>query len=77
MDPAEIFKGESEESMEKVGITIRALKEYKDQFENTRNQIQTFFKPDIPFKQWEFSSDLVFTRYDQFIKRLNLIQVRL
>lgn len=74
LDPAEIFKGESEESMEKVGITIRALKEYKDQFENTRNQIQTFFKPDIPFKKWEFSSDLVFTRYDQFIKRLNLIQ---
>ena len=75
LDPAEIFKGESEECIEKVETTIRVLKEYKLQFENTRNNIDSYFKDGAKVIKWEFSSDLVFTRFDQFIQRLELVQV--
>lgn len=73
LDPMEIFKGESEESTAKVNVTIKILKDFKVEFENLRNTIDTYFKPDVPVKKWEFSSDLVFERYDQFIKRLELV----
>ena len=73
LDPMEIFKGENEECITKVGMTVSILKEFKVQFENLRNSIGTYFKTDVPVKRWEFSSDLVFTRYDQFIKRLELV----
>ena len=73
LDPMEIFKGDSEECITKVELTIRILKDYKVQFENLRNTIEGFFKPGVPVKKWEFSSDLVFARYDQFLKRLELV----
>ena len=75
MDPFEIFKNEPEEAMEKIKSCLGVLCEYKAQFENTRNSIDKFFKNDEPVKKWEFSNDLVFTRFDQFIKRVELVEV--
>ena len=61
--------------MEKIKSCLEVLQEYKSQFENTRNTISKYFKDDRPVKKWEFANDLVFTRYDQFIKRVELIEV--
>ena len=61
--------------MEKVKSCISVLEEYKTEFENTRNSIDKFFKEDNPVKKWEFSNDLVFTRFDQFLKRVQLVEV--
>ena len=75
MDPAEIFKGESEECIEKVDVTIKALKEYKTQFHETRRNIASFFKEKSKVIEWAFSSDLVFTSFDFFMDRLHLVKV--
>ncbi len=75
MDPYEIFKNEPEEAIDKIKNCLSVLHEYKAQFENTRNTIEKYFAKDAPVKKWEFSNDLVFTRYDQFIKRIELIEV--
>lgn len=75
LDPFEIFKNEPEEAMDKIKSCLEVLQEYKSQFENTRNTISKYFKDDRPVKKWEFANDLVFTRYDQFIKRVELIEV--
>jgi len=74
LDPFEIFKNEPEEAMEKVKSCLAVLQQYKTEFENTRNSIDKFFKNDLPVKKWEFSNDLVFTRYDQFLERVQLVE---
>ena len=61
--------------MEKVKSCLAVLQQYKTEFENTRNSIDKFFKNDLPVKKWEFSNDLVFTRYDQFLERVQLVEV--
>ena len=76
MEPHEIFKNEPEDAIEKIRNCLAVLHEYKLQFENTRNTIDKFFHDDVPVKKWEFSNDLVFPRYDQFIKRVELIEVK-
>ena len=75
LDPFEIFKNEPEEAMEKVKSCLAVLQQYKTEFENTRNSIDKFFKDNVPVKKWEFSNDLVFARYDEFLKRVQLVEV--
>lgn len=74
LDPMELFKGESEECIAKVDCTLTILQEFKSQFETLRNSIEGYFKPGAVVKRWEFASDLVFTHYDHFIKRLQLVK---
>ena len=61
--------------MEKVKSCLAVLQHFKMEFENTRNSIDKFFKDNAPVKKWEFSNDLVFARYDQFLKRVQLVEV--
>ena len=75
LEPYELFKSEAEEALEKTKNSLKVLREFKIQFENTRNSIDKYFKDPEKVKKWEFSNDLVFTRYDQFVKRLELIEV--
>ena len=61
--------------MEKVKSCLAVLQQYKTEFEYTRSSIDKFFKDNVPVKKWEFSNDLVFARYDQFLKRVQLVEV--
>ena len=49
--------------------------EYKTQFNETRKNIANYFKDKSKVKEWAFSSDLVFTVFDFFMERLELVKV--
>ena len=75
LDPAEIFKSEAEEAHEKTRKAIEVCTCFKEQFEEIRKNIQKFFKEGQEVKQWEFANELVFTRIDQFVRRLRIVEV--
>lgn len=75
MDPAEIFKSEAEEAYEKTQKVIEICTCFKEHFEDVRRNIQKFFKEGQEAKQWEFANELVFTRKDQFVQRLRIVEV--
>lgn len=75
MDPAEIFKSEAEEAYEKTQKAIEICTSFKEHFEDVRRNIQKFFKEGQEVKQWEFANELVFTRKDQFVQRLRIVEV--
>ena len=77
LDPAEIFKSEAEEAHEKTRKAIEICSCFKEQFEEIRKNIQKFFKEGQEVKQWEFANELVFTRIDQFVRRLRIVEVSL
>lgn len=77
LDPAEIFKSEAEEAHEKTRKAIEVCTCFKEQFEEIRKNIQKFFKEGQEVKQWEFANELVFTRIDQFVRRLRIVEVSL
>lgn len=74
LDPAEIFKSEAEEAHEKTRKAIEVCTCFKEQFEEIRKNIQKFFKEGQEVKQWEFANELVFTRIDQFVRRLRIVE---
>lgn len=75
MDPAEIFKSEAEEAYEKTQKAIEICTFFKENFEDARKNIQKFFKEGQEVKGWEFANELVFTRKDQFVQRLGIVEV--
>ena len=75
LDPAEIFKSEAEEAYEKTQKAIAICTCFKEHFEEDRKNIKKFFKEGQEVKQWEFANELVFTRIDQFVQRLGVVEV--
>lgn len=75
LDPSEIFKGEPEEMLEKTKISLEVCQTFRGQFEEDRKNISKFFKEGQEVKSWEFASNLVFTRLDKFIERLQIVEV--
>lgn len=75
LDPAEIFKSEAEEAYEKTQKAIEICTSFKEHFEDIRRNIKKFFKEGQEVKQWEFANELVFTRKDQFVQRLRIVEV--
>lgn len=76
LDPNEIFKLEPEESLEKVRGALGVLKNWRDMYDEHRAKLKDYFKDGKEVKGWEFASPLVFTRMDNFTRRIETIQVR-
>jgi len=74
LDPAEIFKGEIEETVVKVQKAVKSLVAFKDIYVTYRDKVKDYFKEGTP-RDWEFAPVLVFHRYDKFIERVKLICV--
>ena len=74
MDPTEIFKGEVEETIEKVALAIKILKSFKTTYEEHRVKLKDYFKEGEPL-EWEFVPELVFHRYDEFLGRVETVHV--
>ena len=74
LGPEEIFKGESDEALTKIRYVIKVLEKFKEDFEEKRNTLQTYFK-DAEFVPWEFASSLVFPRYNCFLGRVRQLEV--
>nr|P39057.1 RecName: Full=Dynein beta chain, ciliary [Heliocidaris crassispina]BAA00827.1 dynein beta-heavy chain [Heliocidaris crassispina] len=74
LDPSEIFKLEPEESLEKVRGALTVLKNWRELYDEHRAKLKDYFKDGKEVKEWEFASPLVFTRMDNFIRRIETIQ---
>ncbi len=75
LEPIDLFKGEIEESSEKVRQVYEILQAYKNTYEKYKEKVKTYFKGDQPAKEWEYSPKLVFARWDSFMERMNMIRV--
>lgn len=75
LEPINLFKGEPEESMEKIKKTFDILQCYVNSYETHKLKIMSYFKNGIPPRDWEFSPKLVWHNWDKFMERLNMIRV--
>ena len=75
LEPLDLFKGELEESTEKIRITYNALDAYEKSYHEYKEKIGSYFKNDTQPKLWEFAPKLVFARWDRFMERMNMIRV--
>ncbi|XP_077979817.1 dynein beta chain, ciliary-like [Glandiceps talaboti] len=74
LEPAEIFKGEAEESLEKTRTAINVLRVFRDTYDEHRAKLKTYFKNGNEPREWEFASPMVFARMDKFMERLEILQ---
>lgn len=77
LEPIDLFKGEPEESVEKIKATYTTIEAYKNSYEKYKAKVKTYFKNGHPPREWEFSPKLVFARWDKFMEKMNMIRVSL
>jgi dynein heavy chain len=75
LEPIDLFKGEPEESIEKIKLCFSTLESYEKAYETHKEKVSTYFQNGLPPKEWEFSRKLVFARWDKFMERMNMIRV--
>ena len=75
LEPTELFKGEPEETLDKVKVALKIVKAFKNCYEEHKGKLATYFK-DKAVKEWEFAPALVFHRYDKFLDRVETVVVR-
>jgi hypothetical protein len=49
---------------------------FRNTFQENRKKISNFFKEGAEVKPWEFGNELVFTRLDKFVERLQIVEVK-
>jgi dynein heavy chain len=76
LEPLDLFKGEPEESVEKIKATYATVDAYVKSYEKHKLKLKTYFKNGQPAREWEFAPALVFARWDKFTEKLNKIRVR-
>ncbi|KAM7123899.1 LOW QUALITY PROTEIN: dynein axonemal heavy chain 11 [Ciconia maguari] len=74
LSPENLFKGETEEALERVKIAKTALKSFKDLFFSHRNRLESYFTCGKEFKPWDFRSEMLFSRFDMFLNCLLTIE---
>lgn len=75
VEPITLFKMDPEESLEKISKAVKSLEAYRRSYESHRFKILSYFKNGTPAIDWDFAPQLVFTRFDKFNERLNMIVV--
>jgi len=75
LEPSDIFKGEVEETIEKVTKAVGVLHSFKKTYEDHKGRVKSYFPEGSEAKEWEFAPELVFARYDQFVNRVEIVKV--
>lgn len=75
LSPEELLKGETEDSLEKVQVAISVLKTFRNSFFKYRKGLSSYFTGNAEQRPWDFHSDLVLGRFNQFVDRLVKIEV--
>lgn len=75
LEPKDLFKNEPEESIEKIKKTLNTLEAFRKSFETHKAKVISYFKNGIPPREWEFTSKLIFTKYENCISRIIMIRV--
>lgn len=74
LDPSNVFQGETDEVYEKFCKSIAMLELFMASFEQVRNNLPSYFPPDIEPVPWTFHPRNVFQRLMDFTDRLKLIK---
>ncbi|MEQ2225644.1 hypothetical protein ILYODFUR_019604 [Ilyodon furcidens] len=74
LGPEEVLKGETAESLLRVKTSLEVLQLFRSTYEDHRANLRKYQKNGTMVKPWDFSTLLVFSRLDQFIKRLQNIK---
>ena len=75
LEPADLFKGEVEETIVKVKTAMKILRLFKTTYEEHRAKLKEYFKEGAEPLEWEFDPKLVFHRYDSFLDRVETVHV--
>ncbi|XP_039198067.1 dynein heavy chain 11, axonemal isoform X1 [Crotalus tigris] len=74
LSPEDIMKREAEETLEQVQSALNTLRSFKDAFFNERTQVATYFTSSQEVRFWDFQPQMVFSRFDMFLNRLEKIE---
>ncbi|XP_016077900.1 PREDICTED: dynein heavy chain 9, axonemal [Miniopterus natalensis] len=74
LSPEDLLKSEVEESQRKLQVVVDTLNFFKQEFQDRRENLHTYFKENQEVREWDFQSSLVFVRLDGFLRRLHVIQ---
>ncbi|KAI5643132.1 dynein beta chain, ciliary [Phthorimaea operculella] len=74
IDPPSIFQGEPDEQLTKVKKAIHILDHFVETYEMNRDKIHTFFGPGVMPVHWSFDFNRVFMRFNEYMKRLHMIE---
>ncbi|KAG8139083.1 hypothetical protein E2320_001864 [Naja naja] len=74
LSPEDIMKREAEETLEQVQSALNTLRSFKDAFFNERKQVATYFTSSQEVRFWDFQPQMVFSRFDMFLNRLEKIE---
>ncbi|GFN78401.1 dynein heavy chain 9, axonemal, partial [Plakobranchus ocellatus] len=72
--PDELFKGEVEEVIGKVQKSVEVLNIFRATYNDHKEKLASYFKDGATPREWEFSSDLVFSRYEKFTERVQTVK---
>jgi len=74
LEPLDLFKGEPDESVEKIRTCFNVLNTYEKCYDSHKAKLLGYFKEGgLEAKDWEFSRKMVFARWDKFMERMNMI----
>jgi dynein heavy chain len=65
LDPMELFKGEVDEALMKIDDTFESLESFEQEYKLIRDEMDD---------KWDFSPDLVFAKWKEFMRRMNLMK---
>ena len=68
------MKGEIDEVLEKLNNSQKVMKTYSDLYTQTQNRMKDFFEEGQSVVEWSFERTLVFSRFDNFMKRIDQVR---
>ncbi|XP_054847065.1 dynein axonemal heavy chain 11 [Eublepharis macularius] len=74
LSPEDLMKREPEETLENLKEALNTLRSFRDSFFSQRKRIATYFSNSQEIKPWDFQPQLVFSRFDMFLTRLEKIE---
>lgn len=70
----EILRFDPDEGLDKIAVALSVLDLYRKTFNEKKNGLVTYFK-DSPVVEWDFPPEFVFSRIDNLVSRLKMIEV--
>ena len=74
MGPDEILGLEPAEAIEKIQLALKTCNAYISLFNQKRQNLKSYFKEGNGYIAWDFASDMIFSRLNRFIEKLDTLQ---
>ncbi|XP_062979874.1 dynein axonemal heavy chain 11 [Elgaria multicarinata webbii] len=74
LSPEDIMKRETEETLEQVQKALNVLRNFKNAFFSQRKKMAIYFTSNQEVKPWDFEPQMVFSRFDTFLNRLEKVE---